>query len=110
MRIRDGPLFSPGGGYRDFQEAGNFFLPSIERLQMFFPQLTVQTIFFKFPKFPIAGVASADNFFSDAPLGQTIYFSNFSHADNFFPNRDTPRGKNNGLSLSIWLSSKNNPV
>ena len=36
--LRDGPLFSPGGGgggYRDFQEAGKFFLTSIEHLQIF---------------------------------------------------------------------------
>ena len=38
-------------------------------------------------------------FFSDAPLGQTIYFSNFSHADNFFPIMIPPLGKNNGPSL-----------
>ena len=32
-------------------------------------------------------------FFSDAHLGQTIYFSNFCHTDNFFPNHDTPGKK-----------------
>ena len=37
-----------GGGDRDFQEAGNCFLPSIERLQIF-PPFTVQTIFLKIP-------------------------------------------------------------
>ena len=40
-------------------------------------------------------------FFLDAPLGQTIYFSIFSHADNFFSqSRYPPRGGNNGPSLS----------
>ena len=38
-----------------------------------------------------------------AALGQTLYFSNFSHADNFFPNHDTP-GKNNGPFLILFLS------
>ena len=37
-------------------------------------------------------------FFSDASLVQTIYLSNFSHADNFFLNHDTPPG-NNGSSV-----------
>ena len=32
-------------------------------------------------------------FFSDPPLRQAIYFSNFCHTDNFFPNHDTPLGK-----------------
>ena len=41
-------------------------------------------------------------FFLDAPLGQTIYFSIFSHADNFFfpITIPPPRGGNNGPSLS----------
>ena len=57
-----------------------FFLPLIERLHCA-------------EKFRITGVGSAHNYFSDAPLGQIIYFSNFSHADNFFPNRNIPWGK-----------------
>ena len=95
------PSGGGGGGYRDFQEAGNFFLPSIERLQIFFLHSLCRQFFFKFPKFPITGVASADNFFSDAPLVQTIYFSYFSHADNFFSQLryPPPQGKNNGPSL-----------
>ena len=92
MSIRDGPLFFPGG-YRDFQEAGNFFLPSTERLQIFSSTLCADIFFFNSPNFLITRGVSADNLFSDAPLVQRIYFSSFSHADNFFPNRYTPRGE-----------------
>ena len=88
-----------GGRYRDFQEAGNFLLPSIERLQIFFLHSLCRYFFLKFLRFPITGLASVDNFFSDAPLGQTIYFSNFSHADNFFSQSRYLPGKNNGPSL-----------
>ena len=78
-------IFSSGlGGYHDFQETGNFFLPSTERLQIFFPPLTVQIIFLKIPQISYNRGGLCRQFFSDTPLGQTIYFSNFSHSDNFF--------------------------
>ena len=74
------------------------FSPSFEHLQIFPPSPLTGGQFFKFPKSRITGVVSADNFL-DAPLGQTIYFSNFSHANNFFPIRILPE-KNNGQSLN----------
>ena len=35
----------------------------------------------------------------DAPLRQTIYFSNFSHADNFFPSHDAPPRGGGGVMV-----------
>ena len=68
------------------------------RQEIFLLTLTCRQFFLKFPTIPITRVASTNNSFSDASLGQTIYFSNFLHTDNFFPNRDTP-WENNGPSL-----------
>ena len=50
---------------------------------------------------------SLQTIFSRCTSGQTIYFSIFSHADNFFPNHDSPppQGKNNGPSLRNSLQN-----
>ena len=75
-------IFSPGGIMISRRQK-IFFYRRLSACK-FFSSTHCADIFFKFPKFPITGVAFADNFFSDAPLGQRIYFSNFSHADNLF--------------------------
>ena len=41
-----------GGGYRDFQEAGNFFPPSIESLQFFSSTHCANNYFKNSPNFP----------------------------------------------------------
>ena len=64
------------------------FFSSVDWALAIFPLNSLCRQFFKFPKFPTAGVASGDNFFQMHLWGRH-YFSNFSHADNFFPNRDT---------------------
>ena len=94
--------FSPGG-YRDFQEAGNFFCRRLSACNFFFSTHCADN-FFSIPQISHSRGGLCRQFFSDAPLGQTIYFSNFSHADNFFPNHDTPQGKNNGPSLTDVLA------
>ena len=73
------------------------FPPSIEHLQ-FFSSTDCAEIIFLIPKISHNRGSLSDNFFSDAPLEQSIYFSNFSHADNFFPITTPPEGKNNGPS------------
>ena len=104
MSVRDGPLFSSGGGgggggYRDFQEVGNFFLPSIEHLQIFFLNSLCRH-FFKFPKFPISGVASADNFFQMHLWGRQFILTIFLMQTIFPQSRTPPPGGNNGPSLT----------
>ena len=78
------------------------FSTSIEHLQVFFLHSGCADNFFKIPKILhniLGGLCR--QFFSDAPLGQTIFSIFFmSHADNFFPNHDTPREKN-GSSLML---------
>ena len=74
--------------------------------------------FFKLPKFPITGVASADNFFRCTSGADNLFQQFFScrqffypiaipppgSCRQFFPNRDTPPpGKNNGPSLIDFL-------
>ena len=68
----------------------------------FFSSIDCADNFFKFPKSRNMG-SLCRQFFSDAPLGQTIYFSNFCHADKFFPNHDTPE-EHNGPFLRAMLS------
>ena len=95
------------GGYRDFQEAGNFFLPSIDwALTNFFPPLIVQTIFLKIPQISHnRGGLSRQSFFR-CTSGADNLFQQFFSCRKCFPNRDTLRGKNNGPSLSKrWRSS-----
>ena len=47
------------------------------RQEIFVLTSMCRQFFLKFLAISITGVASANNSFSDAPLGQTIYFSNF---------------------------------
>ena len=60
--------------------------------------------FFKIPQILHNRGSLCRQLFSDAPLGQTIYFSNFSHADSFFP-ITIPPGENNGSSLKEIIQS-----
>ena len=46
---------------------------------------TIDYNFFLIPQISHNRGSLCRQFFSDAPLRQTIYFINFSHADNFFP-------------------------
>ena len=80
-----------------------FCSQSFEHLQVF-SSTDCADNFLNFPKSRITRVISADNFL-DAPLAmrQTIYFSNFSHADNFFPIR-MPPGK---TMVSPKINGKN---
>ena len=87
-----------GGGYCDFQEAVNFFLPSIEHLEIIFSSPHCADNIFKFAKFPITGVASADNFFQIHLWGRQFISAIFLMQTIFFPNHDTP-GENNGPTL-----------
>ena len=84
--LRDGPLFFPVG-YRDFQEAGNFFCHRLSTFKIFFSTHCVDN-FFKFPKFRITGVASADNFFGSTSGADNLF-------QQIFSSRYLP-GKNNG--------------
>ena len=78
-KIRDGPLFFPHGGYCDFQETGAVFFPlSTERLQIFSSTYCADN-FLKISQISHNRVGLCRQFFSDAPLWQTIYFSNCSH-------------------------------
>ena len=98
--MRDRPLFLPGGGeggYCDFQEAGNFFYHQLSTCKLFSPHLTVQTIF-KFLKFPITGVAPADNLFQIHLWGRQFISAIFLMQTTFSQSWYTP-WKNNGPSL-----------
>ena len=79
-------IISPpgGGGYRDFKIAGIFFYHRLSACK-FFPPITMQTIFFKFSKFPITGVTSADNFFRCTSGADNSFQKKFSCRQFFLP-------------------------
>ena len=86
---RDRPLFPLG---LMISRRQGFFPPSIEHLQIFSSTDCADNF--------LKNVQSSHNYcsiwkqlFSDAPLGQAIYFIDFSHTDNFFPIMISPREK-----------------
>ena len=102
-KLRDRPLFFPGG-IVIFRRQEIFFYHRLSACKFIFLHSLCRN-FFKIPQISHHMGGLYRQFFSDARLVQTIYFSNFSYADNFFPSCDTPpppRGKNNGPSLMIF--------
>ena len=72
--IRDEPLFSQGGIMISWRKE-SFFHHRLSTCKFSSSTPAVQTIILKFPKSCITYyVVSADNFFPDPPMAQTIFF------------------------------------
>ena len=75
--LRNGPLFSPGV---IFKRQEIFLHHRFNACKFFLLHSLCRQFFLNSPNFPLCR-----QFISAIFLVQTIYFSNFSHADNFFP-------------------------